>query len=408
LAKAPDFAPKGQAKCGVEKSQAKPLIVEWPSADRTELESKVSQGLVVVHYAGCDMTVLSRCTASAAYKYHGTTRNQDKVEMKDEDELYANMPVGAAKLEGKLQRSGRLTVEMELVGRFEAEKTSVTTDELQGECAGATHFVYGVTVGAFDFYAGGRAEVSGHADIAGLGARGESRAERETLTKSGDESSCSKATTSDKAPPEGCGALIRIEVVPLAARAPRAETTSTEAAQPLVPPQPVSASQERISPPLRDDFPQPPTSPSADAQQPLEPPRRRPAAYTRRPLEQPFELVSIRPDQPSSGSAQRGTGVVFGVAGGVGLVAGGIFGGLAFSAASTAKSECPTYTNCSQQAMSDHSASTTMGDASTVAVVAGGVLLVTGLTLYFTAPKSVAQSVGVRVGPGAVSVAGGF
>ncbi len=215
LAKAPDYQPKDQTKCGVSKSQAKPLIVEWPSPERMELENKVRQGLVVVHYVGCEMSVLDRCSVAAKYTYQGATRNQDKVEMKDEDSLYAHLPVGAGGLEATLQRTGRLTVDMNLVGRFEAEKASVRADELQGDCAGATHFVYGVTVGAFDFYAGGQANVGASAGVGGVGAGGHSHAERETLTKAGDQAACEKATPDDRAPPAQCGALIRIEVVPL-------------------------------------------------------------------------------------------------------------------------------------------------------------------------------------------------
>jgi hypothetical protein len=53
LAKAPAYNPKDQTKCGVEKSQAKPLIVEWPSADRGELEAQAhNRGLVVIRYEG--------------------------------------------------------------------------------------------------------------------------------------------------------------------------------------------------------------------------------------------------------------------------------------------------------------------------------------------------------------------
>jgi len=215
LVKTPDFQPKGQTKCGVEKSQSKPLIVEWPSPDRLELENKVAEGLVVVRYVGCEMTVLDRCSVPAMYRYHGATRYQDKVEMKDADDLYANLPVGAAKLEGKLQRSGRLTVDMNLVGRYEAERPSVRAEELQGACDGATHFVYGVTVGAFDFYAGGQADVGGSAGIGNLGAGAHSQSERESLTKAGDTAACEKATPADKAPPAQCGALLRLEVVPL-------------------------------------------------------------------------------------------------------------------------------------------------------------------------------------------------
>ena len=66
LAKSPDYPAQGQSKCSVAKSQARPLIVEWPSPDRLELENKVSEGLVVVRYIGCEMTVLDRCMVPAS------------------------------------------------------------------------------------------------------------------------------------------------------------------------------------------------------------------------------------------------------------------------------------------------------------------------------------------------------
>ena len=52
LAHPPAFEPKDQAKCGAIKSQAHPLVVEWPSADRLTLENKLHQGLVAVRYVG--------------------------------------------------------------------------------------------------------------------------------------------------------------------------------------------------------------------------------------------------------------------------------------------------------------------------------------------------------------------
>jgi protein-disulfide isomerase len=196
-------------------SQAHPLIVEWPSPDRLQLENKVRQGLVVVRYVGCEMTVLERCTVPGTYGYLGGTLAQDELDIDDADDLYANLPVGAARLEGKLQRSGSLSVKMSLVGRYESPRPTVRVDELQGVCDGATHFVCGVTVGAFDFSAGGKAAVGGGAGVAGIGAGAQSQAARETLTRDGDPSACSKSTPDDKAPPSQCGALIRLEVVPL-------------------------------------------------------------------------------------------------------------------------------------------------------------------------------------------------
>ncbi len=215
LASAPAFDPKGQTKCGVTKSQAKPLIVEWPSADRGELETRARQGLVAVRYEGCEMEVLDRCKVPGSYAYSAMTRKDDRITIRDADELYASIPVHAAKFEAKLQKSGELNVAITLVGRYAADRASVRTDELQGDCSRATHFVSALTAGAFEFFAGADAAAGGGATLMGAGAGARSESKRELLNRDGDKTACERATMSDKAPPDGCGALVRVEVTPI-------------------------------------------------------------------------------------------------------------------------------------------------------------------------------------------------
>ena len=175
------------------------------------------QGIVAVRYQGCEMDVLERCSVAAQYRYLGTTRAQDKVVMRDEDELYAKLPMGAAGLEGELQHSGQLTVGMDLVGRYEAQKLSVSVSELQGECTGATHFIYDVSVGAFDFYAGADAAVGASA---GWPASAQARGLAGVVTEHHEERRPRRVLQSDarrQGAAAQCGALIRIEVVPLGA-----------------------------------------------------------------------------------------------------------------------------------------------------------------------------------------------
>jgi hypothetical protein len=198
-------------KCG----SADPLIVEWPSASRGKLETQSRRGLVVVRYAGCDIEVLGQCRAPGGYRYAPMTRKHDRVTIKDEDELYARIPVYAAQFEGKLRSAGRLSVEMTLVGRYEAEEAGVRDGDLQGECAGATHVITALSAGAFRFLAGAGAEGGAGIDVAGAGAGARTASERETLTEDGSEQACEKAARGDSEPPDGCGALVRIEVAPL-------------------------------------------------------------------------------------------------------------------------------------------------------------------------------------------------
>src|SRR5262249_39111389 len=151
-----------------------------------------------------ELEVLGQCRVASGYKYKSFTPKRDRVRMANEDDLYASIPVHAAQFSAKLHTAGELNVDMMLVGRFEAQRSKVRRDQLEGECAGATHVVTALTVGAFDFYAGADAQAAGGATVLGAGAGGRSAAQHEVLTRDGDAKECEKATGKDDAPPYGC------------------------------------------------------------------------------------------------------------------------------------------------------------------------------------------------------------
>ena len=162
------------------------------------------------------MRVLIGCTAPGkiAYVPFRSTK-QDQLRITNADDLYANLPVGAARLEGKLARSGELDVDMTLVGRYEASAGSVTSAELVGPCDGATHIIRNVTVGAFDFHTAAQANVSGGASVLGAGAGGSSAAGQENLSRDGTQAACASAKLDDVDAPQNCSALVRVEVLAL-------------------------------------------------------------------------------------------------------------------------------------------------------------------------------------------------
>lgn len=214
IARPPEFNPEGETKCGVVKSRAKPLIVEWPSADRAELEALLKARVVVVDYRGCKMRILSRCSGPGAYSYTPVTPKTDTVWIRNEDELWAAFLGGAVGLEAELKRAGQLDVQTTMVGRYAIASDAIDFTDLEGECGGATHVITGITVGAFEFSAGAAAEVGGSAMAMGTGAGARSSARRKTITKDGDIRACDNLSPSG--PPERCGGLIRVEVLPLA------------------------------------------------------------------------------------------------------------------------------------------------------------------------------------------------
>jgi hypothetical protein len=218
LATPPTYAPAGETKCGVVASPTRPLVVEWPSADRATLEAKAKDGVVAVHYSGCEMEVLPNCAVPATYEYTPTTMKHDTVHIRDATALYSNLPLGAASLEATLERRGELRVDMTIVGRYAATKSEIAKRALVGaECERATHIIAGLTVGAFDFSAGGEASAAGDVSVIGARVGGDSTATQEKIAEDGDERACGRASNSDVRPPTGCGAPLRVEVVPIGA-----------------------------------------------------------------------------------------------------------------------------------------------------------------------------------------------
>ncbi len=212
-----------QARCGVAKSHDRPLIIEWPSAERAALESAVRRGdhLIVVRYSGCEMEVLRRCRARGSYAFSGVQRKDDNSYLRSADELYAKIPLGAARLEAELERHGALHLAMTYIGAYEAEPTSISdsldASTLEGRCEGATHVVTNLSVGAFVLSSAAGAAIKAGAEIgapAGFGkgprAGASSTHERGFRSQDGEPSACDDY--SRKGPPDGCGALLGLEV----------------------------------------------------------------------------------------------------------------------------------------------------------------------------------------------------
>ncbi|HRI07860.1 MAG TPA: SUMF1/EgtB/PvdO family nonheme iron enzyme [Nannocystaceae bacterium] len=217
LASTPDVVAPGVAKCKAVQSPKKPMVVEWSAHDRLDLESRLrDEGLVAVRYQGCEMEVLGRCRVPGSYRYRGANVKREGVAIDNEDDLYAKLPIGAFKLEAKLKKAGRLSVETVLVGSMTADRPEVARTQLHGgACEGATHVIAGVQVGAFRFFAGGEGAVGAGGDVGGAGVGAKSHASKELLGQDGDIARCDGASEKDSEPPSGCGALLRLEVMEL-------------------------------------------------------------------------------------------------------------------------------------------------------------------------------------------------
>jgi hypothetical protein len=162
--------PAAQARCKVAAGQENPLVTEWASAEKVALEAHAKTGAVAVEWSGCALRILPECRAPGTYRWRRTTTTTDFVELRDADELYAKLPLGAATLEPELERAGRLAIQTTVSGQLELDGFDAARTERDPRCAAATHVVRGVAVGAFGLSIGSGPPVrgAGNADVCKL------------------------------------------------------------------------------------------------------------------------------------------------------------------------------------------------------------------------------------------------
>jgi hypothetical protein len=201
------------AKCSVAASHEQPLVTEWPASYKARLEALLHGGAIAVEYSGCDMRIIDTCRLAGSYAWKKTTLSVDTTDIRDEDDLYAKLPLGAASLSGELKTSGSLHVQttvsgqMQLVGKVAEDMTS------GAECSHATHLVTALSIGAFKLVAGGEVSANVGADVGTSGVHGSGAQSKSVLRTAGDPVSCEHATKDE--PSSECRSPIQIFLTPI-------------------------------------------------------------------------------------------------------------------------------------------------------------------------------------------------
>jgi len=182
--------------------------VDWTSQRRSALESAAEKGTVVVRYADCKLEILPRCTANGHYQYQRVNRKDDQIEIKDDAQLYATVPLGAATLATRLHKAGQLYVNATAVGQYENSSKGVPRSTLRGDCSTATHYVAVRTVGAFVFSTEAEGAKGVGIEVGRAEAKGAESGASTEISRDGIKRACHRSAVNDANPPENCGASI--------------------------------------------------------------------------------------------------------------------------------------------------------------------------------------------------------
>ena len=205
----------GEAQCRQVPQRGSPLVVDWTSAQRANLEEAMAGGIAVVAYDCKNIELLPECSVPGGYGYMGVTTKEDVVQLASSDEIQANLPLAGATLAAGLQRGSTLDLALVQVGKRRTPATEVKRAEVPKaeRCAKATHFVRGAHVGAFAMNVGTVGKVRASAEVFGFGGGGSSESSKSVAKRDGSRESCARADTTATTAPNGCAAVLRVELI---------------------------------------------------------------------------------------------------------------------------------------------------------------------------------------------------
>ena len=216
----------GEGRCPITKSHERPFVIEWDATDLASFEAKAAHDVVFVRYEGCSLSVLE-CSDSGlrgklgAYRApEWTSGTVEGFDMHTEGELYAQLPLGAASLSGRIEAGEALQLRYFVSGVASATRDAIYRAELPKRCEGATHFVQAYNLGAFELASSARNKGSVSAKAGGFGGGGSQSQASSILKHGGEIDACrDEATRTSKR----CQVPIRIALRAIEAGAPPAD-----------------------------------------------------------------------------------------------------------------------------------------------------------------------------------------
>lgn len=219
----------GAESCAYVEGRNEPFVVDWRIDRRGDLETALTNSLVVVAYDCKHLEILTECSVPGSYGFIGVTPKEQVIRLETAEELRASLPLtGNAiiqKLGTSLERGSTLDLALALVGKRSSSRPWVQKSDLVGECSRATHFVRSASIGAFAMRTGTRGKLEGAAELFTVKTGGSVQSTEAIENHDGALEACRSADPASEAPPNLCRSPIRIELRAIREEPQRPSTT---------------------------------------------------------------------------------------------------------------------------------------------------------------------------------------
>ncbi len=244
------FGDLAGVQCSAVRPQTEPDLMAWDPGSRMNLNNLRHQGVVAVRYqaTGCnvELELIPDCVGKSQYQYAPYASNDRKL-VSSKQELFAELPLGAARLAGRLDGEHSLRADYMLVGMAAIPATSVVqVSDLEGPgCGRATHVISRVYLGGFGMASGNRQVLTAQSTVFGAGLGGNSDESVARVANEGNPDACAAAQQSGQER-QLCAVPLRVGLLALH-RAVPVEPSQPGPVKPILTP-PAASTQQSVPP----------------------------------------------------------------------------------------------------------------------------------------------------------------
>lgn len=223
--------------CTSSSGHGEPLVVDWQPGQRIDLEAAMKEGVALVRYDCKTIHLVRGCRIDGGYGFMATTTKEEVVRLVNADEVRANLPLSGGKLGAELgadfQRGASLDIALVMIGKKATTWRSIKSTDLRGEgCGEVTHFIASASIGAFVMQTGQQSQARTAVELFNAGGSVATKNTRHVRNTDGIIDECKKASPDADAPPQQCGAPLRLELIPLADRVTQASSKEAKTPRP--------------------------------------------------------------------------------------------------------------------------------------------------------------------------------
>ncbi len=225
----PAANPRGPERCFAPEEAGSVWFADAGRQDIEDLAAVMRRGIAVLAHDCNGLRLLPNCKVSGSYGYIGMSRREQVIQFVSRDELNANLPLSGqqlgSKFEGERNRSGALDLASVIVGKLSSPRRFVKSQDLLGDCQGATHIVADADVGASALLPGKQRQKRTLTEIFEATAAELLKAPHDTVGHAiGNLEACKDATPQARNAPGGCAAPIRLLLTRIGATPALAES----------------------------------------------------------------------------------------------------------------------------------------------------------------------------------------